>query len=377
MPLTRRQGPEVGGADLVIASAGLISPIGLSLAETAASARARVARLREIPWMDRRLSPYIVGQVPEEGLPDLAEPLQALPLQYREARMLRLAHAALEETMAPWLAAKGAPVPLLLGLPELHTTQPLNPQAFLARLHAQCPGLIDPARSMAAARGRAAGLMALREARARLLQGDTEAVLVGGVDSLVDLYVLGKLDVQGRIRNAVNSDGFSPSEGAAFLLLTRADTAAARGLQALAGLLGTALGQEPGHLHADEPYLGEGLATAFASLVQESPPPSPIGTVYSSFNGERYWAREFGVARLRQAKAFDTQHAMEHPAECFGDLGSAHGPALAALAAHGVRHGYRAAPCLVYASSDHGDRAASLLGRLPSSAAASTAAPAA
>lgn len=349
--------------DIVIASAGLVSPIGLSLPESAAAARARVARLREIDWMDRRFQPFIVGTVPDDGLPDLAPPLAALPLQYREARMLRLAHVALEEAVAP-LMGRGGRVPLLLGLPEQHTTQPLDPRTFLDRLDQQLPEVLDLKRSVAAPRGRAAGLMALREARARLVRGDCDFVLVGGVDCLVDLYVLGTLDMQGRIRNEVNNDGFSPSEGSAFLLLSRASVAQTHGLQPMASLLGAAHGQEVGHVYSDEPYLGEGLAAAFAALLSEAPPPAPIASVYSSFNGERYWAREFGVARLRQTGAFEADHRMEHPAECFGDLGSAHGPALAALAAHGVRHGYRRAPCLVYASSDHGDRAASLLGRL-------------
>lgn len=345
---------------IVIASAGVVTPIGLSLAETAAAARARVARLHEIDWMDRRFQPFIVGTVPDEGLPDLAPPLAEQPLQFREARMLRLAHVALEEAMAPLQGQRGR-VPLLLGLPEQHTTQPLQPRKFLERLDQQLPGLLDLGRSLAVPRGRAAGLMALREASTRLQRGDSPYLLVGGVDTLVDLYVLGTLDLQGRVRNEVNSDGFSPSEGAAFLLLCQASTARNHGLQPLATLLGAAQGQEPGHLYADQPYLGEGLAGAFATLLAEAPPPQPIASVYASFNGERYWAREFGVARLRQSASFEPDHQMEHPAECFGDLGSAHGPALAALAAHGLRHGYRPAPCLVYASSDHGDRAASLL----------------
>ena len=349
--------------DLVIASAGVVTPIGLSLAETAASARARVARIREIDWRDRRFEPFIVGTVPDDGLPDLAEGLTELPLQYREARMLRLAHVALEEALAP-LQGKAAPVPLLLGLPEQHTTVPLSPKKFLMHLDMQVPGALDVERSMAVSRGRAGGLMALREAAGRLARGDSPFVVVGGVDCLVDLYVLGTLDLQGRIRNEVNSDGFSPSEGAAFLLLSLASTAQAHGLTPLAHVLGYAHGQETGHIYADEKYLGEGLAATFANLLSDTPPPQPIGSVYSSFNGERYWAREFGVARLRQAHAFAPDHQMEHPAECFGDMGSAQGPALAALAAHGVQQGYRQAPCLVYASSDHGDRAASLLGRL-------------
>jgi 3-oxoacyl-[acyl-carrier-protein] synthase-1 len=346
--------------DLVIASAGVITPIGLSLAETAASARARVARIAEIECLDRRQEPFLAGTVPDDGLPALAESLRTARLQPREARMLRLAHAAVEEALAPLPPAEPA-VPLLLGLPEQHTARPLDPTAFLARLGEQTRGLIDAPRSVAAPRGRAAGLMALREAAARLTRGDARHMLVGGVDSLVDPYVLGTLDLQGRIRHPENHDGLSPAEGAAMLLLMTAEVAAEHGIRPLARLLGSASGREPGHLYSDDKYLGEGLAGTLAALLTEAPPPAPIATVYGSFNGERYWAREFGVARLRETAAFVAEHAMEHPAECFGDLGSAHGPALAALAAHALRHGYRAAPCLVYASSDYGDRAAALV----------------
>lgn len=346
---------------IVIVSAGMVTPVGLSLAETAASARSRVARLQEIPWLDRRNEHFVAGVVPDEGLPPLAEALQAEPMQCREGRMLRMAHAALEETVAS-IGPLG-PLPILLALPEQHSRLPIVPVQFLMRLQAQTGVSIDQARSVAVPRGRAAAVMALREAVNRLRQRQTEFVLVGGVDSFVDLYVLGTLDQQGRLRNAVNSDGFAPGEGAAFLLLCTARAASQQGLPVLAELQGASLGQESGHLYADEPYLGEGLAAAFANLLAEAPAPAPIGCVYSSFNGERYWAREYGVARLRSAQAFAEDHQMEHPAEVFGDLGAAHGAALLALAAHGLRHGYRRTPCLVYASSDHADRAASLLVR--------------
>jgi hypothetical protein len=71
---------------IAIVAAGCITPIGLSLAETAAAARARVARLQEIEWRDRRFEPFIVGVVPDDGLPELAPELAEAPLQYREAR---------------------------------------------------------------------------------------------------------------------------------------------------------------------------------------------------------------------------------------------------------------------------------------------------
>jgi len=345
---------------VVVVSVGAVSPIGLSLAETAASARAKVARLREIEWRDRRFQPFIVGAVPEDGLPELDSALSALYLQYREARLLRLAHVALDEVFKP-MTGYETPIPLLLALPEHHTTKPIDCKAFLTRLVQQTKAPLDLAHSVAVPNGRAAGLMAFQRATEMLESNKAEFVLVGGVDSLIDLYVLGTLDMQERIRNEVNSDGFSPSEGAAFVLLTLASTAAKQGLRPLVHILGSAIGHESGHLYAQEPYIGEGLAATFTNLLSQTPPPSPIGCVYASFNGERYWGKEFGVARLRNSAAFVPDHQMEHPAECFGDMGAAHGVMLAALAIHGVMKNYRQSPCLVYASSDYGGRAATLL----------------
>jgi 3-oxoacyl-[acyl-carrier-protein] synthase-1 len=175
------------------------------------------------------------------------------------------------------------------------------------------------------------------------------------------LYVLGSLDLEGRIRNEINNDGFSPSEGAGFMLLCSAETAQRAGIRPLVQVLGAASGLEAGHLYAEDSYLGEGLAAAFASLFAAAPPPAPIATVYASFNGEHYWAREWGVARMRWARYFEADHAMEHPAEVFGDLGAAHGAVMTAMAAQSVRQGVCRSPCLVYASSDHADRAVTLL----------------
>jgi 3-oxoacyl-[acyl-carrier-protein] synthase-1 len=351
---------------IVIASAGVVTPVGLSLPETAASAKARVAMLREIEWRDRRFEPFIVGRVPDDGLPPLADKLAEQSVSSREARMLQLAHVAIEEAMAGVPADKlglspARPLPVLLALPEHHTSTPIQPELFVRRLAVQTGLPLDIARSAAVPRGRAVAVMALREAANRLAQGAVDWVLVGGVDTLLDLYVLGTLDLEGRIRNEINNDGFSPSEGAGFLLLCTAETAQRAGIRPLVQLLGAAAGQEAGHLYAEETYMGEGLAGAFASLFAAAPPPTPIATVFASFNGEHYWAKEWGVARMRWSRHFDADHAMEHPAEVFGDLGAAHGAVMTAMAAHGVRQGVFRGPALVYASSDHADRAVTLL----------------
>ena len=205
--------------------------------------------------------------------------------------------------------------------------------------------------------------MALRQAMRWLSEGVCRQVLVGGVDSLVDLYVLANLDREQRVRGDTVSDGLTPSEGAAMLLLTTTHEAQRRGWPSLAKVLGAAMGQEPGHLYADAPYKGEGLAATLAQVFEQVPQTDPVATVYASFNGERYWAREFSVARTRQSARFDASTTMEHPAEVFGDLGAAHGTSMLAMAAHALANDYRRGPCLVYASSDHADRAAALVAR--------------
>ena len=84
---------------LDICAAGCITPIGASLAETAASARARLANLRDGPWQNRQGEPHVVGRVPDGVLPALAEALQAAPISRREAQLLRMGHAALAEVL--------------------------------------------------------------------------------------------------------------------------------------------------------------------------------------------------------------------------------------------------------------------------------------
>lgn len=348
---------------IVIAAAGLVSPVGLSLGESAAAARARLACFHEIDWCDRRLEPFIVAQVPDDGLPSLAEGLVAQPIQAREARMLRLAHAGLADLFST-LPSTLPPVPLLLGLTEHATTLPLDADGFLRKLALQAGACFDLMGSIAAPRGRAAGLMALVQAASRIFRGQSELIMVGGVDSLIDLYVLGTLDRERRIRGETVSDGFTPGEGAAFLLVASEAAARHHGIVPLARVMGAGSGFEPGHLYADAPYLGEGLAGTVSATLESAQLSSQIRSVFCSFNGERYWAKEFGVARIRNGECFADEAQMEHPAECFGELGAAHGAALVALASHGLAGGYRPGPALVYASSDRGERAAVVLDRI-------------
>ncbi|MBX6362554.1 MAG: hypothetical protein IRZ00_01690 [Gemmatimonadetes bacterium] len=346
--------------DVVIAGVGMTTAVGLSAPETAAAVRAALMRFEPIAYYDRHFKPFTVAQVPEDGLPPLAPALEGAPLPPRIARMLRLATAPLAECVAALPATERKP-PLVLALPEIETTLPLDGAAFLRALAAQTDGAFDAAASDATRRGRAGGLAAVGAAMQAVRSGRLRFALAGGVETYRDLYVLGTLDRDRRVKSAANLDGFIPGEGAAFLLLTTRAAAQAVGLAPLASLGAVAEAVEPGHLHSAEPYRGDGLAAAVAGALAQAPTRAPVREVYSTMNGESHWAKEWGVASLRNRGAFAADHGMHHPADCYGDPGAAAGPLLAGLAALGIRDGYRGAPSLVYASSDAGPRAAVVL----------------
>lgn len=343
--------------DVVIASAGMMTAVGLSAAETAASVRSATMRFSETEIRDKQSEPVTLAEVPDEAMPDLVDELAQLPLTSRERRMLRLGSQPLRECLAS-LPDSGKPPGLMLALPESETTRPLDGPAFLDQFAKQIDGLFDSQRSDASFRGRAGGLLAVGRAADIIRAGQAGFMLAGGIDTYRDLYVLGTLDMEGRLKSAANLDGFVPGEGAAFLLLASRQAAAAAGLTPLAALSRVGEGFERGHLYSEEPYQGDGLAVCVQNLVASGSTNGPIQEVYSSMNGESHWAKEWGVAFLRNAGAFVSEHGMHHPADCYGDTGGASGPLMIGIAAVGVSEGYRVGPCLVYGSSDRGQRAA-------------------
>jgi 3-oxoacyl-[acyl-carrier-protein] synthase-1 len=348
--------------DVIVAGAGMMTAVGLTVAETAASVRSATMRFGETSFLDKRFEPFTLAEVPEEALPPLVDSLESGDLTSRERRMLRLATQPLAECLASLPANEPAP-PLFLALPEFETRRPLAPAAFLEWLQLQCGEVFQVATSAVAGRGRAGGLTAIAAAAVAIQSGRARFALAGGVDSHRDLYVLGTLDLEGRVKSGTNTDGFIPGEAAGFLLLTSRATAAACGLSATVVLSPVELGAEPGHLYGVAPYRGDGLAATIQQLVGAGSVSSPIREVYSSMNGESHWAKEWGVAFLRNRTNFEEGHDMHHPADCYGEVGAAVGPLLVGLAATGIREGYGRSPVLVYGSSDRGQRAA-LIARL-------------
>lgn len=345
-----------------ICGIGMMTPAGDCAAQTATSVRAGISRYQESSVYNKKFLPMTMALLPEENLPPLHEDLETVTpgLTSRQRRMLRLAEPALKESLES--LPKGKKIPLLLAGPESLPDQadrsaPMT-DTFLDHLITQCDiEEIDRSQSRVFPTGRAGGLQAL-DAAIEMLQSDQqEYLLLGGVDTYLDLYLLGTLDSDDRVLADGVMDGFAPGEGAGFLLLC-SDTARESHLPKPAVLVHKpGIAEEPGHRHSEEPYKGEGLANAIEEAL-ESANDNPTRTVLCSLNGESFGTKEWGVSSLRNASSLDESLRIEHPAECFGDIGAAFGPILIGITALGMQNSSLAQPCLVWCSSECADRGA-------------------
>lgn len=347
----------MAGADIL--GIGMMTAVGVGAAQTATSVRAGIARLAETAIHNRKFNPIVMGTLPEEELPALEASLDQLPgLTARQIRMLRLAGPALHEAVAD--VGSVADVPLLLAVPEALPGR-VDPAGakFLEHLAKQSGVSFQLAGSKMFPHGRAAGFLALAEGLGLIESGGAPRVLVGGVDSYLDLYLLATLDGEGRVLAQGVMDGFAPGEGAAFLLLGPPRGAGGR---PIAHIVAAASGAEAGHRYSEEPYRGDGLAATFQTLfAADGAADEPVKTVLAGLNGENFGAKEWGTAYMRSKEQFVDDMELQHPVDCFGDAGAALGPLLIALGAIGIQKGYVSEPCLAWASSDREERGAALL----------------
>lgn len=349
----------------VIVGVGMLTAVGIGTKQIAASVRAGIARMGETSLYDKRFQPFKMGLVPDEALPPLVPSLEeVVGLTSRQMRMLRLGALALQEALKD--VQNVASIPVLLGTPDAlpDRADPAGEQ-FLTHLATQAGITFNLQRSKLFPQGRAAGLIALKEGIERIASGQDTQVVVGGVDTYLDLYLLGTLDMEGRILAEGVMDGFVPGEGAGFLLLAL-DKAVFAEQKPMVRVVAVSTGTEKGHRYSDEIYRGEGLANTVQQLFAAVPSSGePVRTVFAGFNGESFWAKEWGVTYLRSKEKFEEPLRMEHPVDCFGDPGAALGPLMIGLATVGMQKGYLKGPSLIWCSSDREQRGATLVQSLP------------
>jgi 3-oxoacyl-[acyl-carrier-protein] synthase I len=347
-----------------ILAVGMVTAVGASARQTAASVRTGIGRLGDSYVTDRFGEALVMGLIDLEQLPPLADELEEREISLRQERLTRLGAAALRETL---ISAPFDPVPLLLGIPEPRPEGRHPIGAELIEFLSMQTGLrFDGSCSRAYPLGRAAGLVALEDALDLLQRGRAPAVLVGAVDSYLDIPLLEALDDEGRLRTGKVSDGFVPGEGAAFLLIAPASGGHRHGSRPLARIEASGRGHEPGHLYSSEPHRGDGLATAFRAAFEglaRAGNPAQVRSIYAGLNGESYWAKEWGVAQIRCADRLAERLRIAHPVDCMGDPGAALGPVMMGLAALDFSRGRVEGPALVWTGSDRGERAVAILSR--------------
>ena len=327
---------------------GMITAVGLNAPTTAAAIRAGVHGTEETGLLSRFAVPHVMGHLNDELLPQLETDLTG-----RWDRMLRLAVPALHEATAETTK----PLRLFLALPEASVPEL---DTFVNRLMSSVSGSITIEATFPF--GRASGLMALAAACDYLAKRPEERVLVGGVDSYLDPELLDRMEAEQRLPSPTNHDGFIPGEAAAFIVLGQPEKAGGSTQRSVV-VQGVGQGSEPGHLYSQEPCLGEGLCTAMTTLfATSSGAASPASSVFLSFNGESFWAKEWGVAAMRHSAYLAQDLKVHHPAEYLGDCGAALSVVCLTIASIGLQRGYLLGPTLITASSDGEQRGAALLG---------------
>ncbi|VAW72845.1 hypothetical protein MNBD_GAMMA10-2460 [hydrothermal vent metagenome] len=342
-----------------IAAIGMITAVGASTEATVAAVNAEISRLQSTDdYCTRDNMPCTVAYVPEEALPDVTHRLnREEDASLQMGTMLKTIEVAIKEVLQDY--PEEAPITLFFSGPEAYHNGPytLSPK-FPEFIVKQTDVNIDLASSRLLSLGRAGVIDAIDLAIRYLEQQPVSYVLVGGADSYLDDDIMDFLQADDRVLAEGVMDGFAPGEGAGFLLLTNDINKAMKENKGVISLSPPGVAMEEGHMYSKEPYRGDGLAQAFRKALDGRDPGKKIGRIYSTMNGEKYWAKEYGVATLRAKEFFAEALVLEHPADCFGDTGGAAGALLVGLAAQTLLKQGKEDTCLVTCSSDQAYRAA-------------------
>lgn len=338
----------------------MITPVGANAQMTAAMVRAGTSAYQNTEFHLEDDEPIRMALVPQAALDNsLNEETLTGEFSARQYRLLQLAKLALVQ-LAPKLP-KDLKLPLFLAGPEqlLEGDQPIT-KPFLENLATQTQVNLDMATSRIVSTGRAGGLAAINLAFRLFAGSDDQFVLVGGVDTYHDSDILEYLLRNERLLAGENMNGFIPGEGAAFILLTRHNVALQQNNHKTVGLYEAGLDMEKGYRGSAEVYRGDGLAGAFSAALANAHA-GKIKTLCSSMNGEHFFAKEHGVALIRNSEHLEENMKVEHPADCFGDLGAAFGPVAVGMSAVNLLNQNTASPCMVCCSSDKESRGAVVL----------------
>lgn len=337
--------------DVYIAGTGMITPVGENAAMTAAAVNAGISGYQLSEFDDTEGIAVRMSLVPEDVF--LSYPHEVDEGNYYSDHydhVIKMGLMALRECLAEKTLSQ--PIPLLIGLPEpitgcrLISREPLVTNFMRDK---ELPISNDLIRTLST--GRSAGIQAIDMAFNYFKSTNSQYALIGGSDSYCNFALIRHLCHDDRLLTENAKNGFVAGEAAGFVLLTScADNALVINDHVIA-VHAPGLAEEPGHLLSDEVYRGDGLSQAFTKALNRTDPHS-VERIYSSMNGEHYWAKEMGVATMRNRHFFKSDYIVEHPLDCLGDIGAATAPVLIGLAAMNLLKDNQQTNSLVYSSSD-------------------------
>jgi len=337
---------------LYIAATGMLTPVGYNTQMTAAAVNAGMSGVQESKHMNKRGKAMKMACIPDDALPPLNEHLiTCTDITAIDQQLLRMCESPLQEALSTIKITQ--PMPLFLASTETVNAGKPVCDNFIQYLGIQAGVKFDIPGSKIFNTGKAGGIEAINLAFEYMAMTNADFVIVGGVDSYqYNLMQLGLLDQQDRILAEQVMDGFAPGEAAGFILLTSENAKQKYKLQTKLTLYKPGLAEEEGHRYSEEPYKGNGLAAAFTQALANGPQ-LPIHSIHASLSGENFGVKEYGVAMMRNSKVINGDAALEHPADCLGDVNAAFAPILLALMAHN-----NSGSALAYCASEGPNRGA-------------------
>ncbi|ACR10699.1 conserved hypothetical protein [Teredinibacter turnerae T7901] len=333
----------------------LLCPLGDSAATTYSAVRASISGFADDLFLVPGYERIKAARIPEAALPPLSDALLLEGLTSRQRRILRLSTPSVQ-ALAVDSGALDAPL-IWVVAPEAAQTRNNFAQQAPRYLAEQAGVSLHPTQNKILPYGRAGVFQALAEADQMLKQGQYNHVYIGASDTFFDNRSLAVLAADNRVASRSATNAFIPGEAAVFFRVSRQPLS--KSAIAL-GAPGRAL--EQAHINSDQPCLGAGLDQAWKQAL-DCLNGSQVSTLISSLNGELYWARELGVAAMRNSAQFSEGYAHLHPADCYGDCGAATGALGIAMACQGLLENQIQGAVLIYSSSDHTPRGAVLAAR--------------
>lgn len=328
---------------LAVVATGLVTSVGLSSPAACAAIRAGLTNPLETQFIDS------AGKLIMSHTVVFDEPLRG------RAKLALMAAMSIEECLSEVPREEWKRIPLLLCVAE---------RSRPGRLDGLEDGLADDIRALlqdaqfapescVIPHGRVSVAVALLQARRFLYQSNAPQVLIVAADSLLTWPTLKVFEQQERLLTDRNSNGFIPGEAGSALLVSRPGNGP--GLN----IVGLGFATEQASIETEEPLRADGLSQAInAALGEAGCAMHDIDFRISDISGEHYYFKEAALALSRTLRTRKEQIDLWHPAECIGEVGSAIGPAMLAVAEASGRKAYAPGPAmLLQASNDSGQRA--------------------